>query len=221
MKQVQPILLTPEQQPQVRGGDTIFFWPSLSMFFNFENVCDKMTIYFHFPFYFFLFWSPPISFPLSPLVQVCYCWNLQLYMGKCDQRKLLLGEHKVLLSENVRGSQFNITTDNMFMSLNLTRMLLERGMTLVGTIRTRWREIPIELRDYQRMKLHSSEFAYMIEDQIQLVSYKAKKNNIVLIMSSQHNRPTVLDNANRKPENIESYNKTKGSVNQIDRILHH
>ena len=91
-------------------------------------------------------------------------------------------------------------------------------MTLLVTIRSKRREVPYELREYKGKELHSSQFIWRNNDQIQLVSYKAKKNKIVLVLSSQHSTPCLTMRDDKKPTVITNYNETKGGVDTMDQM---
>lgn len=97
------------------------------------------------------------------------------------------------LTTHLYGSGRNITCDNFFTSLQLSRRLMAQQLSLVGTIRGHRREVPFHaMRGHKRRDLlFSSIFAYTIEDTIQLVSYKAKASKTVLLLSTQHKSPGV------------------------------
>lgn len=146
-----------------------------------------------------------------------YISNVELYTGKDDSRTTALGEHVVMkLATHLYGSGRNITCDNFFTSLQLSRRLATKQLSLVGTIRAHRREVPLPMRGYKRRELYSSIFAYTIEDSIQLVSYKAKASKTVLLLSSQHKSPGVSLDRKRKPNAILFYNSTKGGVDSVD-----
>lgn len=151
-----------------------------------------------------------------------YCWNIRMYTGKDEARNrdTPLGEFVVLqLSEELKGSGIGITVDNFFCSLSLARALLSRNMTLLGSMRSQRREIPHELRNSSGRELHSSIFVYTTEDKIQLLSYKAKPRKNVLILSSQHDSPTVTDTHNKKPSVINDYNNSKYGTDKMDQLV--
>ena len=152
--------------------------------------------------------------------QTAYCWNLQMYVGRDENRQgRPLGEHVVLtLVEKLRGSGLNVTVDNFFCSLQLARQLMSMNMTLLGTMRANRREVPTELRYHRGKELFASKFVYT-NDGVQLVSYKAKQTKIVLVLSSQHSTAGVANAENRKPQSINDYNKTKGGTDQMDQMI--
>ena len=108
--------------------------------------------------------------------------------------------------------------DNFFCSLPQARRLLERNLTLPGTIKPNKREIPKELRHHQGKPLHSSQFVFAEEDNIQLVSYKAKPNKMVLVLSSLHAQISVQEAAPFKHTAILDYNMIKGGVDVMDHM---
>lgn len=142
------------------------------------------------------------------------------YVGKEDNRVGLgLGEHVVCtLMEPYRKSGLNVTTDNFFTSLRVARHLLKDDMTIVGTLRQNRREVPSELKQ-KDVSLYSSRVLFS-DDDIMLLSYKAKKDKVVLLLSSMHRSASVSENdPKRKPEPILFYNSTKGGVDTADEML--
>ena len=149
-----------------------------------------------------------------------YCWNIVMYTGKDETREECpLGEHVVLkLTEPLRAPGIGITTDNFFCSLSLSRKLLERNMTLLGTMRPNRREVPLEIRSHRGTRLHTSQFLYT-RDNIQIVAYKAKKTKMVIVLSSEHCAPTLSNADNRKPSVIIDYNHRKGGTDRMDQMI--
>jgi hypothetical protein len=146
-----------------------------------------------------------------------YCSHIILYTGKDDSRgDTSLGEHVVMsLSGHLFGTGRNITCDNFFTSLSLARSVSAKDLNLVGTVRGNRREVPPALRTVKGRELNSSVFCYTTDD-VQLVSYQAKKGKNVLLMSSQHCQPTVADTPPHKPDVILYYNATKVGVDCLD-----
>jgi hypothetical protein len=137
-------------------------------------------------------------------------------------RDLPLGEHVVLhFTTGLQGSGLNVTVDNFFASLSLARNLLKKQMTMVGTMRKNRREIPADLTVPRNRELHSSIFCYTPEEGIQLVSYKAKNNKVVLLCSSQHNTNDIVSHANKKPSSHNITIRQKGVLTEwIKEFLH-
>jgi hypothetical protein len=66
-----------------------------------------------------------------------YCKNLQVYyLGKKDGKpEREQGKRVVLDMVNILGPGYGVTTDNFFISLDLAEELIERHLTLCGTLR--------------------------------------------------------------------------------------
>ena len=145
-----------------------------------------------------------------------YVSNIEMYTGKDPQRTQDLGMHVVLkLSEHLKNSGRNITCDNFFTSLKLARELKEKKLSLVGTVRNNRREVPHEFRAIKNKQLYESNCAFS-EDGALLVSYKAKKNKNVILLSTQHKENKISIGEKKKPELVLYYNKTKGGVDCAD-----
>ena len=122
------------------------------------------------------------------------------------------------LAEPFFGSGRDIVTDNFFTSHALAVSLLQKSLTLLGTIRRHRREVPSVLR--QNREALSSYFLYDLNNKITLVSYAPCRNRIVTLLSSSHGRGVCppQDPANR-PQMILDYNRGKGGVDQLDENL--
>ena len=122
------------------------------------------------------------------------------YVGR-EEREVGLGEHVTLsLMEPYKNTGPNVTTDNFFTSLSLARRLLQSNITMLGTIRAYRREIPLEAKLGKGATLYSSTFLFTPpKENIILLSYKAKKNKLVYLLSSSHKTTTVDYEEQKKP----------------------
>ncbi|GBP41623.1 PiggyBac transposable element-derived protein 4 [Eumeta japonica] len=146
-----------------------------------------------------------------------YMLNAMPYVGKTETNGDSLGSYYVkTLTENLWGSNRNVTMDNWFTSVPLALELLQAPYkcTIVGTLRANKREIPPELLQIKERPIGSSVFCY--DRQCTLVSYKPKNNKNVLLLSTTHSNGTIA--ASGKPEIIELYNSTKGAVDTFDQM---
>ncbi|GBP32577.1 PiggyBac transposable element-derived protein 4 [Eumeta japonica] len=146
-----------------------------------------------------------------------YMLNAMPYVGKTETNGDSLGSYYVkTLTENLWGSNRNVTMDNWFTSVPLALELLQAPYkcTIVGTLRANKREIPPELLQIKERPIGSSVFCY--DRQCTLVSYKPKNNKNVLLLSTTHSNGTIA--ASGKPEIIEFYNSTKGAVDTFDQM---
>lgn len=108
----------------------------------------------------------------------------------------------------------NVTLDNWFTSLPLLNELYQRNTTLVGTLRKKGYVPDWMLAKKKDRSVNTS--AFLFHDNSTLLSYKAKMNKTVLLLSSYHQKPEVSSNG--KPEIINFYNKTKGGVDTLDQM---
>ena len=90
----------------------------------------------------------------------------------------------------------------------------------MGTIRGRRREILNEIRFEEDAALYSSNFFFTLPpESIMILSYKAKKNKVVFLLSSEHKTLEVHEGEKRKPKAILDYNKNKGGVDTANEML--
>lgn len=147
-------------------------------------------------------------------VETKYCLNVIPYVGKEEGRTTGLGEHVVMsLMTPFLNKGHNVCMDNFFTSHQLATNLLARSTSLVGTIRGNRREIPAAART--KVDLYGSQFYQ--SGQVLLVSYQAKKNRQVYLLSTLH-RGNVCDKTSKKkkPEAICDYNKQKCGVDLLN-----
>ena len=107
-----------------------------------------------------------------------------------------------------------VCTDNFFTSLSLLRELRARHLGLIGTMRMNRREIPSEFCE-RRSVPGTSLFGF--NEEATIVSYSAKQNRRVVLISSEHTRGDI-DTNSRKPDIILAYNHAKGGVDHLDQM---
>ena len=106
--------------------------------------------------------------------------------------------------------------DNFFTSFDLAKSMLSRQLTICGTVKKNRRFLPPVILDAQRPIL-SSQFAF--QEDVTLVSYVPKKKNVVLLSTQHHSADISEDREDKKPEIILHYNRTKGAVDTLDKLL--
>lgn len=149
-----------------------------------------------------------------------YPLNGQIYTGKPSEgeRQTNVGERTVLdLVAKYKNSGRNITTDNFFTSLQLAHVLNSWNMSLVGTVRKNKRFLPPNMQPHKDRLIYSTNFAFNKEATV--CSYVPKKKKVVIMLSSMHMSPVVENTLTAKPEIISYYNKTKGGVDNMDKLL--
>ncbi|XP_045068840.1 piggyBac transposable element-derived protein 4-like [Coregonus clupeaformis] len=147
-----------------------------------------------------------------------YAWKMQVYTGKatCGGPEKNQGMRVVLdLTQGLRGH--NVTCDNFFTSYELARQLLTRNVTVVGTVRKNKPELPQALLASKDRLLFSSKFAFT--STTALVSYLAKKNKNVLLLSTLHTEAHVSRRQDKKPAIVLDYNSNKGGVDNLDKVI--
>lgn len=152
-------------------------------------------------------------------VKTTYLCNLQVYTGKLATGKAEKNQgYRVVsdLTEPYQGSCRGITTDNFFTSVPLGNYLLTKKLTLLGTLRKNKPDTPPQLSKTPRAT-ESSMFAFT--DDLTIVSYVPKKNKMVHLLSSQHDDEKVCPESHNKPYIILDYNKTKGAVDNADKLI--
>ncbi|KAJ4942402.1 hypothetical protein JOQ06_012268 [Pogonophryne albipinna] len=128
-----------------------------------------------------------------------------------------LGENTVRqLCSGFRHTGRNITTDNFFTSVPLAEHLLEKGLTIVGTMRQNKPDIPPVMKASKSREVHSTEFGF--NGSMTMISYIRKKGKAVL--STMHHSKMVDENSQKKKtEIILFYNQTKGGVDTVDQMV--
>ena len=148
-----------------------------------------------------------------------YTFNGKQYLGRqANQRNVGLASDVVkILSSPFHFSGINITTDNWFTSSQLAADLLQKQITLLGTMRKNKRELPCEFATGEKRSVGSSLFGF--SDRQTLVSHEPKKNKAVALLSTMHNDNKV-DKKTGLPKMILDYNATKAAVDRVDQLCH-
>lgn len=153
-----------------------------------------------------------IKFWVSSCACCSYVWKIQPYLGKTlgGPAEKNQGERVVLdLIDGLKGH--NIT------SHHLSQKLLSKDITMVGTMRKNKRSIPPKLLQCKKVPLYSSTFAFT--EDTTLVSYVSRKNKCTLLQSTMHNTPDIGTDTKKLPAIVAYYNRTKGGVDTIDKML--
>ncbi|XP_060846028.1 piggyBac transposable element-derived protein 4-like [Rhopalosiphum padi] len=148
-----------------------------------------------------------------------YTSNLEVYCGKqpegpYDNSNAPMEIVKRLITD-IEKSNRNLTTDNYYTSIPLAEYLMQKQITLVGTLKKNKREIPPEFLPHKNKAVSSSIFGFQ-KDKM-LSSYVPRKNKTVILLSTMHDKGS-LDNFTKKPEIIMDYNSTKGGVDTVDKM---
>lgn len=147
-----------------------------------------------------------------------YVFSAIPYIGKerRDTTEALPTQYVLRLCKNLYGTNRNVTMDNWFSSSDLAEKLLQKNLTMVGTLRKNKSDIPPEFLK-KKKNVPSSDFAF--DENKTLVSFSPKPNKIVLLLSTFHTYG-VIDKETGKPEIVLFYNSTKGGVDTYDQLCH-
>ena len=86
--------------------------------------------------------------------------------------------------------------DNLFTSVPLAQHLLEKDLTIVGTLRQNKPDIPPLMKPSKSREVHSTEFGF--NDSLTMVSYVRKKGKAVVLLSTMHHNKVVDENSRNK-----------------------
>ena len=118
----------------------------------------------------------------------------------------------------------NISMDRYFTSVTIARWALEKGFTIVGTMRLDRKGIPNGIKTMIDREEKSTFYVYAENEDIMLVSYvdkkKSGKKNIV-VLTTMHNDVKVTKDVRRKPSVHTFYDYTKGGVDVVDLLSSH
>lgn len=153
-----------------------------------------------------------------------YTSIMEVYVGKQPDGpyKISNSSYDVVtrLCQHILGTGRNVTIDNWFTSLPLVKTLLsDFKLTVIGTIRKNKRELPVEFSKPVSRPEKSSMFGF--RNECTLVSYIPKKGKNVLLVSSLHHSDDINNETGdlQKPEMVTEYNKTKGGVDVVDKLV--
>ncbi|XP_056880632.1 piggyBac transposable element-derived protein 4-like isoform X2 [Takifugu flavidus] len=153
--------------------------------------------------------------------RVPYTIDGTVYTGRQpgEEIKKKLGETVVQqLCSGIRGTGRNITMDNFFTSVPLAEKLLEKDLTIVGTLRQNKADIPPVMKPSKLREIYSSEFGF--RGNMTMVSYVPRKGKSVVLLSTMHDDKAVDEsNHKKKPDVILFYNQTKGGVDIMDQMV--
>ena len=150
-----------------------------------------------------------------------YLLNAKIYKGKeLDKKETGQAERVVKdLVYMLKDTGTNVTMDNFFTSIKLSKDLLDNGLSILGTIRKNKKEIPPSFQASRNRVVHSTEFAFNKESRLMLCSYVPRKNKSVIMISSKHYEKEIEEGPPHKPEIIAEYNRTKSGVDTLDQLV--
>ena len=131
-----------------------------------------------------------------------YAWKMQVYTGKNSTigREVNQGARVVKdLVKEIENSGRNVTCDNFFTSVSLARDLLQKKLTLYGTIRRNKSELPPKFTLAKGREVTSTVFGFQSDTMI--ASYCPKKGCVVNMLCTMHALPDISSTScEKKPE---------------------
>ena len=123
------------------------------------------------------------------------------------------------ITSDIHHTGRHLTADRGFSSRKLALDLYERDVTYAGTIKKNISGLPAAAKDFKNRDLLSTEFFWLQNTSLMLVSYYPKKNKPVLLVTTAHDQPTLDGNAKKKPEAILFYNEQRCGVDIVNRMV--
>ena len=111
--------------------------------------------------------------------------------------------------------------DRYFTSMTISEYLLDKGTTVVRTMRSDRAVIPKGMKEAKSRESPSTIYAYNTDIKSVLVSYVIKtKSGVknVLVLSSMHRNALTTRDERKKPHVTNFYDRTKGGVDVMDMI---
>ena len=150
-----------------------------------------------------------------------YLLNAQIYSGKSPDGPERQQASRVVrdLTTTIANSGRNVTCDNFFTDFNLAVELLDKNITLLGTLRKNKREIPLSFQALRHRIEQSAMFGFSKDHHLMICSYVPKINKSVILLSTMHYDNKKQVDEPFKPNMIMDYNATKGGVDTLDLLV--
>ena len=113
--------------------------------------------------------------------------------------------------------------DRLYSSLSVANWLLDKGITMVGTMQKNRVAIPASLKDVTNREINSTETHWEKNGKPIFTSYVTKTNkgrrNVVVLSTIDPLLATTIDDDQCKPAIIKFYDFTKGGTDIIDQKM--
>ena len=152
-----------------------------------------------------------------------YVNNILPYLGALEREQRHgrpLAEDVIMrLTQSIHNQGgYNVTTDNFFTSVYLATLLLEKKISMVGTVRSNSKGLT-KFMIKNDNELHKSSYFFNDGKEIVFVNYQYKKKKSVNLISTMHNGPSIDQSKKKKTCVIYFYNKNKVGVDVVDQML--
>ena len=164
-----------------------------------------------------------IKFWMLTEVDSKHVYNILPYLGALEREQRdgrPLAEDVVMrLAQSIHNQGgYNVTTDNFFTSVILATLLLEKKISMVGTVRSNSKRLT-KFMTKNDNELHKSSFFFNDGKEILFVNYQYKKKKSVNLISTMHNAPSIDQSKKKIPCVMHFYNKNKIGVDVVDQML--
>ena len=117
----------------------------------------------------------------------------------------------------------NILMDRLYSSLSVAKWLLDKGITMVGTMQKNRVGIPASLKDVTNGEINSTETYWEKNGKRIFTSHVTKtskgKKNVIVLSTIEPLFGTTIDDDKCKPAKIKFYDFTKGGTDIIDQKM--
>ena len=126
--------------------------------------------------------------------------------------------NKLLEHQPLQGR--NISMDRLYTSIPIARWLLEKGITMIGTLKANRVGIPPAIKDISQRDINSWEMYWDDSGNMNISSYVVKtssgKKNILMLSTVRPLMGVTKDDGKHKPALYKLYDFTKGGTDIID-----
>ena len=125
---------------------------------------------------------------------------------------------KILVHKSLKGR--NISMDRRYTSVAIARWLLEKDITMIGSLQSNRRGIPPEIKDISTREILSTETYWEQDGDLSLSSYVVRassgKKNILMLTTMRPLLGVTSDDGKKKPALYKLYDFTKGGMDIVD-----
>lgn len=165
-----------------------------------------------------IFWltenlETPEGVKTIPLKCLVYIGEGTVSTGERDEAYSLAEAITMHLCRPFLGQGRNVTCDNYFTSFPLAERLLRHRTTILGTVRSNKRDIPLEAKAL--VDRNRGDSVHFYSENVTLCSFWDKGRSPVLVLSTSHGHQHNLPDG--KPQMVQCYNATKSGVDNLDK----
>ena len=120
--------------------------------------------------------------------------NIIPYLGAQEKqpRKGPLAESVMMkIAESVQKKEYNVTTDNFFILLELAKKLYKEGTSRVGTVCTNSKHFPKKITSYVKGGKYGSIFNYKEHCECMFANYQCEDKKLICLLLIMHASPSV------------------------------